>query len=278
MATIQVYRILVGARSAVLSILTDTPGSVSVHYKADSGSWEQMNCTEGENFFFRISAWEVDLNRCLQPETSYSLYVSAGQSNTQTYTFTTESVGDFGDYNSGYYKYDTSGHPEWTPTASQRESVEGENGTRTIFLRTLEDIGFQMSYFKAEHPNFTPSIYISNSFNGAAALTTKLAGQCWFLCSNNLYVYVHEYRHCFYFSKDNSSNDDLGDAREFNPSIFNKIGSTNWYKVFSMFSINGDKTEPQVFYGENSCDNLSYLYDFFILKLLALNPLTIIDG
>ena len=270
---IQVYRILVGARSSVLSILTDMPDSVSVHYRSGSGEWEVMNCTENQNFFFRTSAWEIDLNECFLPETQYDLYVSEGQNNTQTYSFTTESIGDFGEYNFGYYKYDISGHPEWTPTANQQEDTEEKVST---FIQTLKDIGFRMSYLKNEYPDFVPSFYISNSLNAAAGLTTGgFPGECWFEVYTNIITYVHEYRHSFYFK---TSNIKIGNAKKLRPSMFDKIGSTNWYKVFSMFSINGDKTEPQVFYGENSCDNLSYLYDFFILKLLALNPLTIIDG
>ncbi len=282
MATIQVYRILVGARSATISILTDTPESVSIHYKPALGEWKEMACTENENFFFIVSAWEVDLDGILQPETQYSLYVSAGSVNSATYSFTTESLGSFGNYNFGYFVYDDAAgnvlypHPTWTPGSADKEYAEGIVNT---FTQKLEDIGFQMSVFQAEYPDFVPSIYIVDYFNrGAAGLTNNFHGECWFVKRANLGTYIHEYRHCFYFFDDYSANNSIGNAVNLRPSEVSKMGRENFYKVFSMFSINGDKTEPQTFYGENSCDHGGHLYDFFILKLLALHPLTIIDG
>lgn len=287
MESVQINGILVGARSVVLSVVTTNPGNLSIHYKVtgSSGGWTPVNCVEGTNLFFRENAWEVDLEKCFLQGTSYDLFARTKDGNnnvdTETYQFTTESVGVFGSYLLEYCSRDN--HVQRIPTAAEEAYYDGDAdhpGIVRVFITKLEDIGFNMSYFRAEHSGYEPSFHIADDLApGVAGITTGgIAGECYFSNDDiDIHSLIHEYRHCFFFNS-NADEGFIGNAKDIQPEIFRQMDSADYYKVFSFFALNGNTSEPYNYYGENSCENESRLYDYFILKLLALNPLTIIEG
>ena len=265
----QLTGVMVGARCAVLSIYTtdrSTNDDFVVYYKkASESSYTSVNGNYAgsgtRNLYFVDSEWAFDVYN-LEPQTSYEIYVKVRGNESNHINFTTEAEGVF--------RYNLVINDGVTEAASASSVNMMSN-----FAQRMIDIGYNINKHSTSYsPKFIACKAgdIRQRYNAVAVahgIDTSIEFDSPFT-SNDTFMstFIHEYRHLMFFTPANSSICYASDMS--GVSDKNQL-----YKTFSFFSRNNNKSEAYTFYGENSCSDTQYLYDFFILKAISNNTITI---
>lgn len=264
----KLYGVMAGANCAVLSVLTTmykyyyVGDKFKAYYKKSSESeYTSVASVKSENLNFRDSAWEFDVYG-LEPQTTYEIYVKVDTEESNHITFTTESVIPF--------EYDLSPRGDISESASAKSTTLLES-----FAEKMSGIGYDIKSHSSTYiPKFIAcdGAYLRENY-GAVAVTHGL--DSWIDFNNTstpMNTIIHEYRHLMFFTGSGSKCCYASD-------IADGITDVNvLYKTFSFMSYNNNKSDIYTYYGENSCKETAYLYDFFILKAISNNPVTIVYG
>ena len=260
---IVLYGAIAGAQCAVLGVLTSVPPvSLSVFQKREEGEYQQAII---KDMFFRGNAWELDITG-LTPGTRYTFYVSNGLITSNELEVVTDFLGRV-NCNFGYVNLSGDTEVAWEPTPEQEAIAQAINQE---FIEILTAIGYQSGKTKYDMaiPSFVPTL---NWMSDSSPVSTRLNNEVFVSLGNdsgtNLNNVIHEFRHQFLFTP---SSKKISYATQ-NPEYSQYINVENFRDVASFFFLNDSQGDVYVFYGENSCSDTHYLYDYFLLKSLTKN-------
>lgn len=262
----RLYGVMVGANCAVLSVYTtahkyyNSTDKFTANYKKE-GDASYTTIERNSNIFrFLYSGYEFDVYG-LEPQTTYDIYVNVDSEESNHITFTTESLGVF--------NYELTMRSDVTDVESGL-SISLINS----FAENMVNIGYDITPHSTKYtPKFTACTndYLVDKY-GAQAVTHGRDSYIEFdAYDTKLRTIIHEYRHLMFFSGGYNisyASENAGSISD--PNVL--------YKTFSFFSHNDNKTEIYMYYGENNCYDTQYLYDYFVLKAISNNPVTIVYG
>lgn len=271
MNTVEIYGAMIGPKGVAIGFLTTLTIYTATEFKgyikktsdSEFREIEGLNdkYTPDTNVRFRRSAWEFDFLD-LETGTTYDLYITINGEESNHITFTTTTETSSINYEINYANYSSSGPVESTPSETQAQYAES---FKKKYLTSVEAVGLVYNELVKLHLVTNP-----NTLPGADGLNVSkhiyMNIKTGIDAENRMCeILIHEMRHNEFFN-----NTMLGGGYGYasTRAELNGYDMDNFYKVYSFFDMNNNKSEMYYFYRENSCPDEHYLFDYFILKIL----------
>ena len=273
MGKVKIFGAIVGYSCALIGFMTTekilvNESNITVHIRKNGGNWRNADKGgENSNLYFITSAWMFDFNN-LEPDTEYQAYVVVNSTTSNTITFETDSS-EAGNITYEFHYRNYQENEDYDPSESLRTATEF---ILDYFNSKVTSVGVVNTEYKLI---CIDKIHSYNS--GWAGLTSgnkiylTSIGSLEYQWYGSISDLVHEFRHFLY---------DVDSGFNYASDFFARNNITdieNFYELVSFPTRQPEnRSEVYCYRLENSWPEGCNLYNFFVLKVLNGQHVTII--